>query len=76
MMAWQAMVELPRWKRNHGKDFVFYDPHPGFAAGNAARAYQNFKCHNLRNSTNLIVDTPMRYVCGRGWPWNKLFVTP
>ena len=39
------MVKSERWKRNGGTDYVFYDSHPGFTAGKAARIYWGFVCH-------------------------------
>ena len=27
--AYEAMQHTPRWRKNGGKDYVFYDPHPG-----------------------------------------------
>ena len=43
--AFTAMVESPRYKKNQGRDYVFYDSHPGFTAGNAAKQYWSFMCH-------------------------------
>ena len=57
------MLETPRWKRTHGRDFVFYDPHPGFASGDAAPIFRSMQCNELRKSTQLIVDFGMRTHC-------------
>ena len=80
LCRYEAMMELPRWKARGGLDFVFYDSHPGFAAGKSARPYGDLKCVTFRNATHLIVDTPMRNVCDRArggmWPMNKLMITP
>lgn len=70
------MMEKPKWQQKQGQDFVFYDSHPGFGAGNAARPVKQIKCFEIRKSTHLVMDVPMRYVCGSGWPYNKLMVTP
>ena len=60
------MLETPRWKRTHGRDFVFYDPHPGFASGDAAPIFRSMQCNELRKSTQLIVDYGMRTHCQVG----------
>ena len=31
----QALIQTPRWQKNDGADYIFYDPHPGFATGRA-----------------------------------------
>ena len=43
--AYEALTALPRWQRNNGADFVFYESHPGFAAGQAAAPFRHeFRC--------------------------------
>ena len=76
LKGYKALMETPKWRRKQGQNYVFYDSHPGFMAGDAARPVQQIKCFEIRKSVHLVVDTPMRYVCGGGWPYNKLFVTP
>ncbi len=44
------MVASSRWKRHDGKDYVFYDPHPGFASGAAGKQYLSYVC-NVRSTT-------------------------
>jgi hypothetical protein len=39
------MVASPRWKRHDGKDFVFYDPHPGLVSGPAGKQYWSYVCN-------------------------------
>lgn len=76
MEGYRAMMETPKWLERGGENFVFYDSHPGFMAGNAARPCMQLKCFEIRKSVHLIMDVPMRFVCGKGWPYNKLIVTP
>lgn len=49
---------MPRWKRNMGRDFVFYHPHPGFVSGNAGHVHDKMFCFDIKNSTHLVVELP------------------
>ena len=42
--AFEDLIKLPRFHKNNGTDFVFYDSHPGFTAGKASRPYWIYKC--------------------------------
>ena len=61
--AYGAMMNMPRWKESHGKDFVFYDGHPGFAAGDAKNSFYNTHCNEFSNATSIVVEAPQRYQC-------------
>ena len=37
-----------RWKANGGRDYVFYDSHPGFVAGHAAPTFVGMYCNEFR----------------------------
>ena len=45
---YEEMVQLPRWLRNNGSDFVFFQPHPGWDGGTAWGHYQKFVCDVFR----------------------------
>ena len=42
--AYFALLDSPRWRAHGGHDFVFFDPHPGFASGIAAMPYVELLC--------------------------------
>ena len=63
------MVESPRFKKNQGRDYVFYDSHPGFTAGKAAKQYWMFMCHVSPSATlsrELAMLLALKQVNGRG----------
>lgn len=33
MQAWRSVIDLPRFQMTRGRDFIFYDGHPGFVKG-------------------------------------------
>ena len=51
-------MNLPRWRRNGGKDFVFFHPHPGFVSGNAGHVHDKMFCFDVKNATHLVVEVP------------------
>ena len=57
------MLNLPRWKLNGGRDFVFYDSHPGFVAGHSAPAFVGMFCNEFRHATHIVVERAQRNVC-------------
>lgn len=61
--AYNAMLATPRWQRNNGSDFVFYDPHPGFTDGRAEREYLRIMCEDARLSVHIVVETGQRNIC-------------
>ena len=56
-------MELPRWKINNGADFIFFDPHPGFASGNAEHEFNRMNCEDHKAATHILVERPQRNVC-------------
>ena len=57
------MLNLPRWKLNGGRDFVFYDSHPGFVAGHSAPTFVGMFCNEFRHATHIVVERAQRNVC-------------
>ena len=57
------MRQLPRWKRNDGADFVIYDPHPGFADGQAEHIFLGMLCNEFRQSTQIVSERAHRNTC-------------
>ena len=65
MSAYEALFRTPRWQATQGKDFVFVDPHPGFAAGKAVQSLWGSHCGTMQNATQLIAEMPLRRRCGK-----------
>ena len=63
VQGWTALVKLPRWKRNKGRDFIFYDPHPGFATGASAYPFYGMLCNEFRHATHIVVERAQRNTC-------------
>ena len=59
----RKMLELPRWRKNGGRDFVFYDSHPGFVDGEAANAFLDMNCGVLRNSIHFVSEHAQKSWC-------------
>ena len=73
----QAIVQMPRWKRSEGADFVFYDPHPGFATGRAEMPIIDMMCNTFRHSMHIIAERSQRNVCQTYWTMaDKLLIAP
>lgn len=49
LQGWKALVASPRFQKNQGRDYVFYESHPGFVHGQS---------HNdaLRNALHWGID--------------------
>lgn len=75
-LAYEQILASDRWKKNHGADFVFYDPHPGFRNGWAGLQIRDKYCTNFMNATMLVVDKPMRTVCPTFAQMPRVVVTP
>ena len=45
------------------RDYIFFDPHPGFAAGRAENEWLGAWCHTLKNSVQLVADRGARHYC-------------
>ena len=68
---------MPRWKRSEGADFVFYDPHPGFATGRAEMPVIDMICNTFRHSMHIIAERSQRNVCQTYWTMaDKLLIVP
>ncbi|CAK0785134.1 hypothetical protein CVIRNUC_008340 [Coccomyxa viridis] len=77
LKGYQAIVQMPRWKRSEGADFVFYDPHPGFATGRAEMPIIDMMCNTFRHSMHIIAERSQRNVCQTYWTMaDKLLIAP
>ncbi|KAK9805794.1 hypothetical protein WJX73_000215 [Symbiochloris irregularis] len=76
LKAWKAVFELPRFRRTHGRDFIFYDAHPGFVEGQIGHAFHDAQCNEMRRSVQLLVDLPQRSFCQDYWNMRTLIITP
>ena len=76
MQAWKAVFELPRYRRTHGRDFIFYDAHPGFVEHQLGHSFHDAQCNEMRRSVQLLVDLPQRSFCTEYWNMRTLIVTP
>lgn len=63
MSGYYAMLNTTRWQRSRGRDFVFYDPHPGFVDGNVEANYHEFICDTLQFAMHIVVERTQRMVC-------------
>ncbi len=73
MSGYYAMLNTTRWQRSKGRDFVFYDPHPGFVDGNVEANYHLFMCDTLQFAMHILVErsawsarsaaTPASFAC-------------
>ena len=73
----QALIQMPRWKKKDGADFVFYDPHPGFATGRAEMPIIDMACNTFKHSMHIIAERSQRNVCQTYWTMaDKLLIAP
>lgn len=55
-----------QWKRSGGKEFVFFQSHPGFAFGNentTKEFYDKIMCREMGDSLHLVVERGQRWKC-------------
>ena len=79
IIAWfvQAIIQMPRWKRKDGADFIFYDPHPGFATGRAEMPVIDMMCNRFKNAMHIVAERSQRNVCQTYWTMaDKLLIVP
>jgi hypothetical protein len=73
----QALIQIPRWQRHGGADFVFYDPHPGFTTGRAEMPVLDMWCNTFRRAMHIVAERSQRNVCQHYWAMAaKLLVVP
>ncbi len=56
--AHQAIMQLPRWKRSQGKDFVFFEPH--------AQSPGSAPCDERKNAQHIVVERGQVICCAVG----------
>ena len=61
--VYESLQDMPRWQKTQGADFIFWDPHPGFALGSAGGGWKDAWCHQLQNAVQLIPDYFARKHC-------------
>ena len=70
-------MQMPRWKEKDGADFVFYDPHPGFATGRAEMPIIDMACNAFKHAMHIIAERSQRNVCQTYWTMaDKLLIAP
>jgi hypothetical protein len=55
-----------QWRRSKGKEYVFFQSHPGFAFGNENTTkafYDKIVCHELGNALHMVVERGQRWKC-------------
>jgi hypothetical protein len=69
-------MNLPKWLRNGGQDFVFFYSHPGFEWDDLdmTTMFQDMVCKDFAWSTVFIVEQAQRYRCPAYSPRNSLVV--
>ena len=75
-LAYARLLQHPRWKVNQGKDFIFYDSHPGFRGGLAGDKVMEQICGPFKQSIMLIPDRPMRTVCQTFFEMSRVLLVP
>ncbi len=75
------LLELPKWRRSGGRDFVFYHSHPGFAWGSEGETseFLGTLCGALQWATMLVAENGQRWQCAsfnpRRAPTSPCFLT-
>lgn len=61
----RVILQLPRWQRSGGRDFVFYQPHPGFGWGSEAETavVNALVCDHFQWATMLVAEQGQRWQC-------------
>lgn len=55
-----------QWKRSGGKEFVFFQSHPGFAFGNenvTKEFYDKIMCREMGDALHIVVERGQRWKC-------------
>ncbi|CAL8469167.1 g8708 [Coccomyxa elongata] len=65
LAAYRAIMELPRWQRSGGRDFVFYHSHSGFEWDDleTTNKYQEMLCHDFQWATFIVIEQMQRWRC-------------
>ena len=63
LQMYRGIQALPRWQLHGGTDFVFFDPHPGFASGNYSGVWLEAWCKQLHQAIQLVPDSFTRHYC-------------
>ena len=50
-----------------GADFVFFDPHAGFAAGAVEEQYTEIMCHEFHTAMHIVSERSQRNTCRHYW---------
>lgn len=59
-------VQMMQWKRSGGKEFVFFQSHPGFAFGNenvTKEFYDKIMCREMGDALHVVVERGQRWKC-------------
>lgn len=65
--AYETLLKSPRWEKNNGMDFVFYDSHTGFGVNDSGIPLDDFLCGEFRNSTILTTVIQFLNACLAAW---------
>lgn len=75
-LAYDLLIQTPRWKLRSGTDFIFYDAHPGFRGGPLGARVLRKYCADFAKATMLIPDRPMRNICPDFLKMQRILVVP
>lgn len=59
-------MQMMQWKRSGGKEFVFFQSHPGFAFGNenvTKEFYDKIMCREMGDALHVVVERGQRWKC-------------
>lgn len=61
---YHSLLKHPRWQKNHGRDFVFFFPHPALWGGPAGPDFNHIICRSFAKATFVVVERMQRFLCG------------
>ena len=59
-------LQMLQWKKSRGRQFVFFQSHPGFAFGNenvTKEFYDNIMCKSVGDALHMVVERGQRWKC-------------
>ena len=61
-----SILQMLQWKRSRGRQYVFFQSHPGFAFGSenvTKEFYDNIMCKEVGDALHLVVERGQRWKC-------------
>ncbi|CAL5220021.1 g1967 [Coccomyxa viridis] len=76
--AYNVMTQMLQWKKSKGRQYVFFQSHPGFAFGNenvTKEFYDQIMCKEVGDALHLVVERGQRWKCPT-YKEGNIIVTP